>query len=38
MKGNHDAAYVLKCSLSNVAIEIVHNADDDFNEMWQQSK
>ena len=38
MRGNHDAAYVLKCCLSNVAIEIIQNVDDDFKEMWQQSK
>ena len=36
MGGDQEAAYVLKCCLSNVALEIIHNVDDDLKEMWQQ--
>ena len=36
MVGEQEAAYALKCYLSNVAFDIIRNEDDDLREMWQR--
>ena len=36
MVGEQEAAYALKCYLSNVAFDIIHNEDDNLREMWQR--
>ena len=36
MVGEQEAAYALKCCLSNTAFEIIRNVDDDFKEIWER--